>query len=238
MGEGFIRFYFNHIYNPVYDITTATLSRYRALQQRCLALLRPEGAQRALCVGLGTGNELVMLFDAAPGLPVVGVDLSPSALERARRKTRGMGRPELKVMDARTLGFPDAAFDRALCVHVLDFVDPVDKVVSELMRVLQPGGRFVITMPSDKEDASMGGALFGDQVRSSLRAGRHPLLLVAELLLLVPVGLLYIPLLFRPHRKAYTRQQALRLFEGHRLESLEIEEERTYQDWILSGAKG
>ncbi len=238
MGEGFVRFYFNYVYNPVYDVTTATLSRYRLLQERCLARLGLPGAQRMLCVGLGTGNELVTVLRAAPGLPVVGIDLSQSALARARRKTRGIGHPELRVMDARSLDFANASFDRVLCVHVLDFVDPVDTVVAEIMRVLRPGGRFVLTVPSDIEDAAMGGALFGDQVRSSLRSGKSAMRLVAELLLLIPVGLLYLPLLFRPRRKAYTRQQAISLFDGHDVERLEIEEERTYQDLILAGAKG
>ncbi len=237
MGEKFLELYFDRVYNPIYDVTTATLSRYRALQERCLALLKIGKDERTLCVGLGTGNELVTLLARAPGLPVVGIDLSRSALERARRKTRGMGRPDLRIMDARTLDFADGSFDRVLCVHVLDFVDPVESVVGEILRVLRPGGRFVMTLPSDKEDASMGGALFGDQIRSSLRSGKHPLRLVLELLLLIPVGLLYLPLLFRPHRKAFTREQAVGLLGSRRIEGLEIEEERTYQDFILAGVR-
>jgi SAM-dependent methyltransferase len=168
---------------------------------------------------------------------VVGVDLSESALDRARRKARGLGKPELRIMDARSLDFGDGVFDRVLCVHVLDFVDPVERVIGEVMRVLRSGGRFVVTLPSDKEDAAMGGALFGDQVRGSLRAGKTPLRLVAEMLILVPVGLLYLPLLFRPRRKAFTREQAAALFDGRGLRALAMEEEHTYQDLILAGSK-
>ena len=48
--------YFNYAYNPVYDFTTARLSRYRKLQRTCVGKLELKDNDKVLCVGLGNGK--------------------------------------------------------------------------------------------------------------------------------------------------------------------------------------
>lgn len=233
-----MQMYFDYVYNPIYDATTATLSRYRTLQTKCLNALALEDAQRLLCVGLGTGNEAVAALQAAPHLHLSGIDFTPSALTRSRAKLRRAGRKaELRLMDAAALRYPDQCFDRVLCMHVLDFVDEVNAVVREIVRVLRTGGRFALTLPTRPEGAAMGVALAKEQVKTALHSGRNPLHLAAELLMKLPLGVLYLPLLLRPQRRSFSSRQARGLFADLPVSGLSIEEEQAYQDLIITGRK-
>ncbi len=234
----FLRTYFDRVYNPLYDATTASLSRYRILQARCIQALQLETARRILCVGLGTGNEAVTVLQAAPHLGLSGIDLSPAALVKSRRKLHRLGRSaDLQLMDAAALRYGDNCFDRVLCIHVLDFVDDVRAPIREIVRVLSPGGRFALTMPSRPEGTSLGVSLARDQIRTSLRSGRSALGVAAELLLRSLFGLLYLPLLARPQRRSFSPQQVRRLFAMLPVHQIIVDEERAYQDYIVSGVK-
>lgn len=229
------RLYFNSVYNPLYDATTARFSRYKSLQARCIESLGLAGTQSLLCVGLGTGNELVAALAAAPGIRLTGIDLSPSALAASRRKLRAAGGgADLQIMDATALGFPDASFDRVLCVHVLDFLETPGAAVREMVRVLKPGGWLVATFPSRLEGAALGVSLARDQVRQALRSGSHALAVTAELLTAYTLGLVYVPLLLRGGRRAFSESQVRALFAGLAVGEPRIVEERAYQDLIVS----
>ena len=230
--------YFDLVYNPLYDATTARLSRYKALQQRCLQALDLEAARSLLCVGLGTGNEMVAALQAAPHLGVSGIDLSPSALASSQRKLRMTGRTaDLQIMDVTAIRHPDGSFDRVLCMHVLDFVGDTGQAVREIVRVLALGGRFVLTFPSRLEGTALGLGLARDEVRTALRAGRHPIVVVSDLLVKFIMGLVYVPLLARTGHHAFSEQQVHGLFEGLQVRGLAIEEEHAYQDFIVTGEK-
>jgi 2-polyprenyl-6-hydroxyphenyl methylase/3-demethylubiquinone-9 3-methyltransferase len=100
---------------------------------------RARGLRRVLDVGCGAGfiaNDL-----ARRGLPVVGVDLAPEALEvAAHHDDTGLNRWE--CADARALPFEDASFDVACAMDFLEHVE-VEPVVAEIARVLAPGGIFL-----------------------------------------------------------------------------------------------
>jgi 2-polyprenyl-6-hydroxyphenyl methylase/3-demethylubiquinone-9 3-methyltransferase len=100
---------------------------------------RARGLRRILDVGCGAGfiaNDL-----ALRGLPVVGVDVVPEALDVAARHD-ATGRNRWLCADARALPFEDASFDVACAMDVLEHVD-VEPVVAEIARVLAPDGLFV-----------------------------------------------------------------------------------------------
>ncbi|WP_217915001.1 class I SAM-dependent methyltransferase [Miltoncostaea marina] len=95
---------------------------------------------------------------------VVGIDMSPEALDEARSRTD----PELPVLyrrgDVRRLGtVPDRTFDCALASMVLDTVDDLEPVLTEVFRILRPGGRFVASVTAFDRlrpiDASFMGAV-------------------------------------------------------------------------------
>jgi SAM-dependent methyltransferase len=49
--------------------------------------------------------------------------------------------------DLRSLGFPDGSFDACVCNAILEHVDDPPKAISELHRVLKPGGRVWVEVP-------------------------------------------------------------------------------------------
>ena len=191
-----------------------------------------------LCVGLGTGNEAEAALRAAPHLSLTGIDLSISALTASRRKLRRMRKKAaLHIMNAEALDFADGTFDTVMCMHLLDFVDRADRVVAEAVRVLRPGGRFVATFPSSAEGTALGLGLAVDHVRTALRSGQHPLAVAAELIARFILGLVYVPLLARGGRRSFSQDQIRRLMGRLPVLRLHIEEERAYQDFIVTGER-
>jgi ubiquinone/menaquinone biosynthesis C-methylase UbiE len=90
---------------------------------------------------------------AREGFHVVGVDRSGALLDEARRRAGDERWPKLVQADYRELPFADAAFDGALNLYTsLGYLgDEEDvEVLSEVARVLRPGGRLVVeTMHRD-----------------------------------------------------------------------------------------
>jgi ubiquinone/menaquinone biosynthesis C-methylase UbiE len=96
-----------------------------------------------LDVGCGDGRLTAELGRVAPR--VAGVDPSPAAFERARASY-----PQLEFAQAQADGrlpFPDAGFDAAVCVHVLEHVVDTQALMSEMRRVLRPDGVLALAVP-------------------------------------------------------------------------------------------
>lgn len=95
-----------------------------------------------LDVGCGEGSTLAMLRDRLRIKRVVGVDLLPERVERARHAWPDI---EFQVADGTSLPFPDESFDVVLAMTVFSSVAPAARntLLIEMTRVLNPGGRFV-----------------------------------------------------------------------------------------------
>lgn len=97
-------------------------------------------AGEVLDAACGTGRHAVRL--AERGHTVVGVDQSAAMLERARAKIPAGRFLEGTLTD---LPLPDASVDAAVCALALVHVPDLAPAVSELARVVRPGGRIVIS---------------------------------------------------------------------------------------------
>ncbi|GAB1644452.1 class I SAM-dependent methyltransferase [Krasilnikovia sp. MM14-A1259] len=108
---------------------------------RFVALL-PDRAGPVLDAGCAFGRDSASL--AARGVDVVGVDLTPAFIARARQL-----HPELRfgVMDVCELDFPDATFAGVWCqatlLHLVD--EHVAQALTEFGRVLRPGGALYVS---------------------------------------------------------------------------------------------
>ena len=92
-------------------------------------------------IGSGTGPNLRYL---PPGLRVVGVEPNPFMFGHYRQAAGEEGRSvELVQGLAESLPFPDDSVDAVLSTLVLCSVEGLGHVLTEIRRVLKPGGRFV-----------------------------------------------------------------------------------------------
>ena len=99
------------------------------------ALLDRAPRGRALDAACGTGRHAAHL--AALGHEVVGVDSSAEMLEVARHRLPDV---ELRQASIESLPFPDGRFDLAVCALALTHLSGLDVAISELARVVRPGG--------------------------------------------------------------------------------------------------
>jgi SAM-dependent methyltransferase len=99
-------------------------------------------ARRALDIGCGDGR----LTSELRAGELTAADVSRVALERARARLPGAALVTL-APDAR-LPFEDSSFDLALAAETLEHVRDVQGLLSELRRVLAPGGTLAVTTPA------------------------------------------------------------------------------------------
>jgi 2-polyprenyl-6-hydroxyphenyl methylase/3-demethylubiquinone-9 3-methyltransferase len=97
--------------------------------------------RRLLDVGCG-GGYLCEEF-AKTGFDVTGIDLSQNTLRAAREHaTQSSLRINYEEGRAEAIPFSDSSFDYVSCCDVLEHVDDINKAISEIARVLKPGGFF------------------------------------------------------------------------------------------------
>lgn len=233
-----LQFYFNFAYNPAYDFTIAQLNHYKELQRRCIGKLQLTDGDKVLCVGIGTGNEIHHILQANGNIHIVGIDLSENALEKARKKALMLGKKiEVRKMDAQRLDFETEYFDKVVCMHVMDFVNDTEEVTNEIFRILKENGKFVITYPSGKEDATFGLNLLKDNIRHHVNSGKNYAMIIFDLLARALVGILCLPMLFRPGRRVYSEHELEGIFAASKVADLFIEEDALYRDFIICGRK-
>ena len=133
---------------PRYDLLNRLLSFGidRLWRKRAVALLRPERPRRILDVATGTADLALEALALHPQ-KVVGVDLSEEMLERGRQKVLHLGeddRVTLQRGDAERLPFSDAQFDAALVAFGVRNFEHLGRGLTEIRRVLRPGGAVVV----------------------------------------------------------------------------------------------
>lgn len=136
-----------------YDVLEAPLERLRFAGWRKRLRNRIAGPA-ALEVGVGTGKN----FPYYPsGVQVVGIDLSPHMLMRARRKASKLDlNVDLREMDVQSLDFPDHCFDTVFATFVFCSVpDPVAGL-RELRRICKPSGRLLLIEHMRPENIVLG----------------------------------------------------------------------------------
>ena len=172
---------------------------WRAGQERRLKLIRqwaPLDGARALVDGCGIGMYVRGL--QSQGARVWGLDVEHEHVAEAAANAPGAG---LCQAAGEALPYPDAAFDLVLSHEVIEHVQDDRAYASEMVRVLQPGGRAIVFCPNRLYPFETHGHYW----RGVYHFGNTPL-----------INWLPDPLRNRlaPHVRVYTRRGLRKLFDG------------------------
>lgn len=96
---------------------------------------------------VGAGSGALAISAARRGAHVVAVDLAPTMIERlvARAREEGLADVDGRVMDGQALDLPDDAFDVAMSQNGVSLFPDLRRGLRELVRVMTPGGRVLIS---------------------------------------------------------------------------------------------
>jgi SAM-dependent methyltransferase len=94
------------------------------------------GPGRVLDLGCGIGHS----YEELAPRETVGVDVAAEALAGQNRETH--------VADMRSVPFRDGAFPSVISIHSLEHVPDPERVLAEVYRVLEPGGRAIFATPN------------------------------------------------------------------------------------------
>lgn len=110
------------------------------------SLGRLEPGEHVLDLGSGAGTDsLVAAQMVGEEGRVVGIDMTPEMLAKARRAAGEMGAENVEFVEAEAERLPfDASFDVVISNGVIDLIPDKDEVFAELFRVLRPGGRIQV----------------------------------------------------------------------------------------------
>lgn len=125
---------------PIYNIMTLPLVRVR---NQVVDFADAATSSAVLDVATGTGQQAFAF--AKRGHDVIGVDLTESMLEIARRHNKG-GLVKFEVADATQLRFEANSFDVCCISFALHDMPPSirEKVLQQMVRVTKPGGIIVM----------------------------------------------------------------------------------------------
>lgn len=103
----------------------------------------PAGRPKILDLGCGTG---ILMTELERYADVTGVDFSEQAVNFSRER----GLRNVSLGDATKISFAGESFDIVLALDVLEHIKDDSKAISEIRRVLKPGGKTIIFVPTFK----------------------------------------------------------------------------------------
>ncbi len=128
-------------------ILTSMNRGHRKLHEWALSLVEIAPRSRALDIGCGGGSAMALLLRRCREGRVCGIDVSECSLECSVRRNANAiaaGRCEVRAGSAEAVPYPPGYFDLATAFETIYFWRSLDDGFAEVLRVLKPGGTFII----------------------------------------------------------------------------------------------
>lgn len=116
-------------------------------RKKALKLLKTLQPKHMLDVATGTGDFAIMANRLLQPNHITGIDISEGMLTFGRKKIARLGlenKIALQAGDSETISFPDQTFDAITVAFGVRNFENLEKGLSEMRRVLKPGGKLVI----------------------------------------------------------------------------------------------
>ena len=114
-----------------------------------IAQLEISPTDRVLELGFGAGRGIALAAEHAYRGGVVGIDLSTTMVQAARRRNRTAieaGRVTLLKGDVEALPLASKQFDKIFSIHTFYFWPEPLRIIEELSRILKPNGMLMLTL--------------------------------------------------------------------------------------------
>ncbi len=128
----------------------------RDIDEWMLHILNPQKGSKILDVGCGAGKQCFLFYKALEGeADITGGDVNRELLEKARQENAKIGN-RIKIIDLdfnQRFALSDNAFDLATSCFAIYYSEDIPFTISEMHRVIKPGGRLFTTgpMPENKK---------------------------------------------------------------------------------------
>ncbi len=116
-------------------------------RKKTIHWLKKDHPQHLLDIATGTGDMAIMACKLLNPYLVEGIDISPQMLEAGKKKIEKeglVGKIRLQVGDSETINFAENTFDAGMVAFGIRNFEDLEKGLSEILRVLKPGGQLVI----------------------------------------------------------------------------------------------
>lgn len=153
--EDYVHAVFENIAHK-YDFMNTLLSfrRHKSWRNFTMKKMKVNEGDSAIDIACGTATWTIAIAQATKSGRVVGLDFSKRMLEIGEKKVKEFNldkQIELINGNAMKIPFPDNTFDYATIGFALRNVPDIEVVLSEMMRVVKPGGR-VVSLELSKPD--------------------------------------------------------------------------------------
>lgn len=122
------------------------------LVKEAVKVMKKKKVKKVLDLGFGTGRHTIFL--AEKGFGVYGIDISEKGKEITAKKAKEKGlNVHLSIADMKDMPFEDGFFDAIIASYTIEHntLEGLKKTVSEMERVLKPGGVVAATLISNRD---------------------------------------------------------------------------------------
>ena len=132
-----------------YDTMNRVLSARTDIgwRKKAIRVLKKKEPETILDIATGTADMAIMACKLLNPARIVGIDISQQMLEEGRKKVEKEGlvdKIQLQSGDSETINFAENTFDAVMAAFGVRNFENLEKGLSEMLRVLKPGGQLVI----------------------------------------------------------------------------------------------